>query len=117
MTNLTQPQFIGLEQPIRKNSASENLQKRHIALSHGIFAHGHANAGSNPAENRRSKATGVRLAHQKRPRQSATKAIKGKRKYSKIDEADRFSAAHHGPIAGSIQLDEPSPDGASSPLT
>jgi hypothetical protein len=33
--------------------------------------------------------------------QSATNAIKGKRKHSEINEADRFTAAHNGLVAGS----------------
>jgi hypothetical protein len=33
--------------------------------------------------------------------QSATNAIKGKRKHSEINEADRFTAAHNALVAGS----------------
>jgi hypothetical protein len=39
--------------------------------------------------------------HQKRPNQSAMNAIEFKRKDSKINEADRFPAAHNGLLAGS----------------
>jgi hypothetical protein len=46
------------------------------------------------------------VSHQKRPNQSATNAIEFKRKDSKINEADRYSAAHNGPVAGSSP-DEP----------
>jgi hypothetical protein len=35
------------------------------------------------------------VSHQKRPQQSTTNAIKGKRKRSKINEHDRYSAAHN----------------------
>jgi hypothetical protein len=41
------------------------------------------------------------VSHQKLPQQSATNAIKGKRKHSEINEADRFTAAHNGLVAGS----------------
>jgi hypothetical protein len=41
------------------------------------------------------------VSHQKRPQQSATNAIKGKRKHSEINEGDRFTAAHNGLVAGS----------------
>jgi hypothetical protein len=40
------------------------------------------------------------VSHQKRPQQSATNAIKGKRKHSEINEGDRFTAAHNGLVAG-----------------
>ena len=35
-----------------------------------------------------------------KPQQSAANAIKGKRKHSEINEADRYSAAHNGVFAG-----------------
>jgi hypothetical protein len=41
------------------------------------------------------------VSHQKRPQQNATNAIEGKRKLSKINEADRYSAAHNSLVAGS----------------
>jgi hypothetical protein len=41
------------------------------------------------------------VSHQKRPNQSATNAIEFKRKDSKINEPDRYSAAHNGLFAGS----------------
>jgi hypothetical protein len=41
------------------------------------------------------------VSHLKRPQQSATNAIKSKRKQSEINEADRFTAAHNGLVAGS----------------
>jgi len=40
------------------------------------------------------------VSHQKRPQQSATNAIKGKRKHSEINEGDRFTAAHNDLVAG-----------------
>jgi hypothetical protein len=39
-------------------------------------------------------------SHQKRPRQSTTNAIEPERKRSKINESDRYSAAHNGLVAG-----------------
>src|SRR5260370_25532454 len=41
------------------------------------------------------------VSHQKLPQQSATNAIKGNRKHSEINEADRFTAAHNGLVTGS----------------
>src|ERR1700730_1685758 len=41
------------------------------------------------------------VSHQKRPNRSATNAIGLKQKDSKIDEADRYPAAHNGLVAGS----------------
>jgi hypothetical protein len=47
------------------------------------------------------------VSHQKRPRQNATNAIELKRKRSKINEPDRYSAAHNGLAAGSSLADRP----------
>ncbi|UPK06965.1 hypothetical protein [Bradyrhizobium sp. 170] len=41
------------------------------------------------------------VSHQKRPHRNATNAIERRRKRSKINEADRYSAAHNGLVAGS----------------
>src|SRR5258708_9619449 len=41
------------------------------------------------------------VSHQKLPQQSATNAIKGNRKHSEINEADRFTAADNGLVTGS----------------
>jgi hypothetical protein len=43
---------------------------------------------------------GAPVSHQKRPCQCATNAIERVRKRSKINEADRFTAAHNGLAAG-----------------
>jgi len=40
------------------------------------------------------------VSHQKQPHQSATNAIEIEQKRSKINEADRYSAAHNGLVAG-----------------
>jgi hypothetical protein len=40
------------------------------------------------------------VSHQKRPHQNATNAIKRRRKHSKINEANRYSAAHNGLVLG-----------------
>jgi hypothetical protein len=41
------------------------------------------------------------VSHQKQPEQTKTNTIEIERKPSKINEADRFSAAHNGLVAGS----------------
>src|SRR6202040_677151 len=41
------------------------------------------------------------VSHQKQPDRNTTNAIEIKQKYSKINEADRYSAAHNGLVAGS----------------
>ena len=41
------------------------------------------------------------VSHQKQPHRNATNAVKLKRKHSKINEADRYSAAHNGLVPGS----------------
>jgi hypothetical protein len=41
------------------------------------------------------------VSHQKQPHQNATNAIEIEQKRSKINEADRYSAAHNGLVAGS----------------
>jgi hypothetical protein len=41
------------------------------------------------------------VSHQKRPHQNATNTIEIERKPSKINETDRYSAAHNGLVAGS----------------
>jgi len=41
------------------------------------------------------------VSHQKQPHQNATNAIEIKQKRIKINEADRYSAAHNGLVAGS----------------
>jgi hypothetical protein len=41
------------------------------------------------------------VSHQKRPNQKATNAIEFKRKDSKINQPNRYSAAHNGLVAGS----------------
>ena len=41
------------------------------------------------------------VSHQKRPERNATKAIGHEQKARKINEADRYSAAHNGLVAGS----------------
>jgi hypothetical protein len=41
------------------------------------------------------------VSHQKQPHQNATNAIEIEQKRGKINEADRYSAAHNGLVAGS----------------
>lgn len=41
------------------------------------------------------------VSHQERRERNATNAIEIKRKLSKIKDADRYSAAHNGLVAGS----------------
>jgi hypothetical protein len=41
------------------------------------------------------------VSHQKQPHQNATNAIEIEQERSKINEADRYSAAHNGLVAGS----------------
>jgi hypothetical protein len=41
------------------------------------------------------------VSHQKRPDRNAANVMEIKRKPSKINEADRYSAAHNGLVAGS----------------
>jgi hypothetical protein len=41
------------------------------------------------------------VSHQKRPDRNATNTTESERKDSKINEADRYSAAHNGLVAGS----------------
>jgi hypothetical protein len=50
------------------------------------------------------------VSHQKQPHQNATNAIEIEQKRSKINEADRFTAAYNGLVAGS------SPAGPTSAL-
>lgn len=52
----------------------------------------------NPDSSARAGVTAP-VSHQKRPNRSATNAV-GFEKYSKINEAGRYSAAHNGPSAG-----------------
>jgi hypothetical protein len=44
------------------------------------------------------------VSHQKQPHQNATNAIENRTKRGKINEADRYSAAHNGLIAGSSSV-------------
>jgi hypothetical protein len=41
------------------------------------------------------------VSHQKQPDQTKTNTIESEQKRSKINEADRYSAAHNGLVAGS----------------
>jgi len=50
------------------------------------------------------------VSHQKQPHQNATNAIEIEQKRGKINEADRYSAAHNGLVAGS------SPDGPTNKI-
>jgi hypothetical protein len=43
----------------------------------------------------------VPVSHQKQPEQTKTNTIEIERKPSKINEPDRYSAAHNGLVAGS----------------
>jgi len=54
----------------------------------------------NPGSSARAGVTAP-VSHQKRPNRSATNAIGLKQKDSKINEADRYPAAHNGLVAGS----------------
>jgi hypothetical protein len=49
------------------------------------------------------------VSHQKQPHQNATNAIEIEQKRSKINQADRYSAAHNGLVAGSIPARGPKP--------
>jgi hypothetical protein len=40
------------------------------------------------------------VSHQKQPGQNKTKAIESEQECSKINEADRYSTAHNGLVAG-----------------
>jgi hypothetical protein len=54
----------------------------------------------NPGLSARAGVTAA-VSHQKRPNRSATNAIGLKQKDSKINEVDRYPAAHDGLVAGS----------------
>jgi hypothetical protein len=54
----------------------------------------------NPGSSARAGVTAP-VSHQKRPNRSATNEIEFKQKDSKINEADRYPAAHNGLVAGS----------------
>ena len=54
-----------------------------------------------PAETSTVSRGPAAVSHQKQVHQDATNAIETKRKRRKLNEADRYSAAHNGPVAGS----------------